>query len=69
VDLGSAARDWQTHGFVILPGVVPAAELGPALAELPIMYPTAEGFHDRTDGRRDRFTVDEWAGIESAAEA
>ena len=28
------------------------------------MYPTAEGFHDGTDGRRDRFTVDEWAGID-----
>jgi hypothetical protein len=29
------------------------------------MYPTAEGFHDGTDERRDRFTVDEWAGIDS----
>ena len=29
VDLGSAAREWQTHGFVILPGFVPAAELRP----------------------------------------
>ena len=65
MDLGSAAREWQTHGFVILPGFVPAAELKPALEELPAMYPTAEGFHDGTDERRDRFTVDEWAGIES----
>jgi len=65
VDLGSAAQEWQTRGFVILPGFVPAAELGPALAELPAMYPTAEGFHDGTDERRARFTVDEWAGIES----
>ncbi len=29
------------------------------------MYPTAEGFHDGTGERRDRFTVDEWAGIDS----
>jgi hypothetical protein len=65
VDLGSATRAWQTHGFVILPGFVPAAELRPVLEELPAMYPTAEGFHDGTDRRRDRFTVDEWAGIES----
>jgi hypothetical protein len=43
VDLGGAAQEWQTHGFVILPGLVPAAELEPALAELPAMYPTAEG--------------------------
>jgi hypothetical protein len=65
VDLGRAAQRWQTHGFVILPGFIPAAELAPALGELPAMYPTAEGFHDGTDERRDRFTVDEWAGIDS----
>jgi hypothetical protein len=65
VDLGSAEQEWRTHGFVILPGFVPAADLEPALGELPIMYPTAEGFHDGTDERRDRFTVDEWAGIAS----
>lgn len=65
VDLDSAAREWQTHGFVILPGFVPAAELEPALDELPAVYPTAEGFHDGTDERADRFTVDEWAGIDS----
>jgi len=63
VDLDQAAKQWQTHGFVILPGFIPAAELEPALGELPGMYPTAEGFHDGTDARRDRFTVDEWAGI------
>ena len=65
MDLGGAAREWQTHGFVVLPGLVPAAELRPALAELPAMYPTAEGFHDGTDERRAKFTVDEWAGIDS----
>ena len=65
VDLNTAAREWQTHGFAILPGFVPTAELEPALKELPAMYPTAEGFHDGTDARRARFTVDEWAGIDS----
>jgi hypothetical protein len=65
VDLGSAAQEWQTHGFVVLPGFVPAAELEPALGELPAIYPTAEGFHDGTDERRDKFALDEWAGIES----
>jgi hypothetical protein len=29
------------------------------------MYPTAEGFHDGTDERRDRFTGNEWVGIDS----
>ena len=65
MDRGSAAREWQTRGFVILPGFVPAAELKPVLGEMPAMYPTAEGFHGGTDERRDRFTVDEWAGIDS----
>ena len=65
MDLGSAAQEWQTHGFVVLPGFVPAAELKPAIDELPTMYPTAEGFHDGTDERRGRFTVDEWAGIDN----
>ena len=65
MDLGSAAQQWQTHGFVILPGFVPAAELKPAQEELPSMYPTAEGFHGGTDERRDRFSADEWAGIDS----
>jgi len=65
VDLDHATRQWQTHGFVILPGLVPAAELEPALGELPLMYPTAEAFHDGADERRGRFTVDEWAGIDS----
>lgn len=65
MDLDGAARQWQAHGFVILPGFVPAAELKPALDELPAMYPTAEGFHGGSDERRDRFTSDEWAGIDS----
>jgi hypothetical protein len=64
VDLDTAAQEWRTHGFVILPGFVPAAELKPALNELSDMYPTAEGFHDGTDERRDKLTVDEWAGID-----
>jgi Phytanoyl-CoA dioxygenase (PhyH) len=64
VDLGDAVRQWRTDGFVILPGFIPAAELKPALDELPAMYPTADGFHDGTDERRVRFTVDEWAGID-----
>ena len=35
MDLNSAAEQWQIHGFVILPGFVPADELNPALGELP----------------------------------
>ena len=65
MDLGSAAERWQVHGYVIVPGFIPAGELEAALGELPAMYPTAGGFHDGTDERRDRFTAGEWAGIDS----
>jgi hypothetical protein len=65
VDLNSAAEQWQVHGYVILPGFIPADELKSALGEVPVMYPSADGFHDRTDERRGRFTADEWAGIDS----
>jgi hypothetical protein len=63
VDLDRAAHEWETHGFAILPAFIPVAALTPALDELPVMYPTADGFHDGTDDRRDTFTTDEWAGI------
>jgi hypothetical protein len=43
----------------------PGVTVNPALAELPVMYPTAEGFHDGTDERRAKFSADEWAGIDS----
>ncbi len=65
VDLNAAARDWHTYGFAILPGFVPADELAPAAGELERLFPTAAGFHDRTDPRFGRFVGDEFAGIDS----
>jgi hypothetical protein len=65
VDLDSAARAWQTDGFVILPGFIPADDLTPAAAELGLMFPSAEDFHTGTDERRDRFIGDEFAGIDT----
>ena len=64
-NLGDAVRAWSEDGFVILPGLIPGDELKPALGELDLMYPSAEGFHDGTDPRRDRFRGDEFAGIDS----
>ncbi|WP_405090909.1 hypothetical protein OG767_26035 [Micromonospora sp. NBC_01392] len=59
-----AARDeWLSHGFVTLPGYLPAADLAPALGELDTMFPSADGFQDGTDPRRDRYLGDEFAGI------
>lgn len=65
VNLDDAARAWREDGFVILPGFIPEDELKPALAGLESMFPSADGFHDGSDPRRDRFTGDEFAGIDS----
>ncbi len=65
VDLNDAARAWRTHGFVVLPGFIPADELAPAAGELGLLFPSAEGFHGGGDARRERFLGDEFAGIDA----
>jgi hypothetical protein len=65
MDLTEARRAWQADGFVLLPGLVPVDELNPATGELDLMYPSARGFHDGTDPRRERFIGDEFAGIDT----
>ena len=52
VDLGSAAQQWQMHGFVILPGFVPVAELlvmaaGPSRLAGPPGLVSGQLSHDR----------------------
>jgi hypothetical protein len=64
VDLGEAAQAWREDGFVILPGFIPPDELKPAASELDLLFPSAEGFHDATDPRRERFIGDQFAGID-----
>jgi hypothetical protein len=65
MDLSDAAAAWNADGFVILPGFLPAADVKRAAGELGLMFPTAEGFHDGTDPRRERFLGDEFAGIDT----
>jgi len=65
MDLSDAALAWRTDGFVILPGLIPVDELKPAVGELDLLFPSAEGFHDGTDPRRERFIGDEFAGIDT----
>jgi hypothetical protein len=64
MNLGEAAHAWREDGFVILPGFLPEDELKPALGELDLLFPSADGFHDGSDPRRDRFLGDEFAGID-----
>ena len=65
MDANAAAVAWQADGFVILPGFLPASELAPAVAELGLMFPSADGFHSRADRRYARYLGDEFAGIDS----
>ena len=65
MDASAAAVAWQDDGFVVLPGFLPASELVPAVAELGLMFPSADGFHDRADPRCARYLGDEFAGIDS----
>ncbi len=63
-DIGAAVRAWSEDGFVVLPTYIPAAELIAAVAELPLLYPTADEFHDRIDVERNRRFEDEFGGID-----
>lgn len=65
MDLTQAARDWRHQGFAVLPGYLPDEALRPAVAELGTMFPSARGFHEGTDPRRERYLGDEFAGIDS----
>ncbi|TDB88510.1 hypothetical protein E1264_11255 [Actinomadura sp. KC216] len=65
MDLDEAARQWRQDGFVILPGYLSEEALRPAVDELELLFPSAQGFHDGTDSRRERFLGDEFAGIDS----
>jgi hypothetical protein len=64
MDLTEAAHAWREDGFVILPGFIAPDELKPAASELELLFPSAEGFHDATDPRRERFIGDQFAGID-----
>ncbi|MFC9623302.1 hypothetical protein ACFTXM_25990 [Streptomyces sp. NPDC056930] len=64
MDLEEAAQAWREDGFVILPGFIPPDELKSAAGELDLLFPSAEGFHDATDARRERFIGDQFAGVD-----
>jgi len=65
MDFSTIAHEWQTHGFVILPGYLNAGDLRAAQATFGSMFPSAEGFHSGSDPRRHRYIDDEFAGIDT----
>jgi Phytanoyl-CoA dioxygenase (PhyH) len=65
MDVGDPGQAWRADGFAVLPGFLAGGELAPAVAELDLMFPSADGFHDRTDPRYRRYLGDEFAGIDA----
>lgn len=65
MDLSTAKRAWEDDGFVILPGFLDADATSSAVRQLDLLFPSADGFHDGTDPRRERFIGDEFAGIDA----
>ena len=66
MDMDAATRAWVEDGFVVLPGHLPAHDLEPAVAELGLLFPSAEEFHAGVDPERNaRFAGDEFNGIDS----
>ncbi|MGD9798829.1 MAG: GNAT family N-acetyltransferase [Acidimicrobiia bacterium] len=63
-DLDAAVRAWTDDGFAILPGYIPAADLDPGASEIPLLYPTADDYHDGVDADRNRRFDDEFGGID-----
>ena len=58
------AAAWRSDGFVILPAFLDGADLAQAVAELPLLFPTADDFHDDAEPERNRRFRDEFGGID-----
>ena len=63
-DIDAAVVAWREDGFAILPAYMPTAELTSAVAELPMLFPTAGEYHDQVDPERNRRFDDEFGGID-----
>lgn len=64
-DLTAAVEHFDAHGFVLLPGFVPAADLEPVQRDLALLFPTPEEFHAGLDPERNaRFSGSAFKGID-----
>jgi len=45
----AATKHYLEHGYVVLPGFLSEEDIRPAQNELPLVFPTAEEYHDSTD--------------------
>jgi hypothetical protein len=65
VDSNSLVANWRRDGFVILPGYLSYDKLRPAVAELDLMFPSAEAFHSGGGGPVKARFKDEFGGIDN----
>jgi hypothetical protein len=63
MDLDDAVQRWRDDGFAVLPGYLSTDALAPGVAELPLLYPTADEFHADADDPRRAGLRDEFGGI------
>ena len=54
-DHGEAAQHWRDHGWVLVDGLVPTADIDYAVEELWNLYPHPDEFHGGAAEHRDRF--------------
>jgi hypothetical protein len=62
--LEQIAHVWDEQGFAILPAYIPPSDLAPGIAELLLLYPSADDYHNRVDPQRNERFDDEFGGIE-----
>jgi hypothetical protein len=63
MDLDDAVQRWRDDGFVVLPSYLDARDLARGVAELPLLYPSADEFHEAPDDPRFARFRDEFGGI------
>ncbi len=54
-DLDAAVEHWQEHGWVLVDGLVPTADIDHAVEELWDLYPRPEDFHGDDPTHREQF--------------
>ena len=54
-DLDEAAQHWREHGWVLVDGLVPTADIDHAVEELWDLYPRPDEFHSGDPALRERF--------------
>lgn len=64
-DQTTVAKTWREEGFIVLPGFLSEAALAPAVAQLGMLFPSADEYHDDPDAHRNGRFADEFGGIDN----